>query len=302
MSARRVDNEEVAALLDEVADLLSQKEEANFFRISSYRRAAQGLRHAALSVEQLYEDSGVEGLQEIYGVGARIASLIEEYLETGRSTLLESLRAEASPEQAFAQLPGIGEVLAHRIADQLSIETFEELEMAVHDERLQQIPGIGEKKTAGIGDALAGRLSRSALRRMRQRLDGRSAASSAEPNVALLLEIDDQYRRKADDDQLRRIAPRRFNPDGEKWLPVMNTQREGWDFTALFSNTRRAHELGKTRDWVVIYFEREDQEGQSTVVTAQRGRLRGRRVIAGREAECQKYYEERSHLDEQRPS
>jgi hypothetical protein len=31
-------------------------------------------------------------------------------------------------------------------------------------------------------------------------------------------------------------------------------RRGAWHFTALFSNTARAHELRRTRDWVVLYF------------------------------------------------
>ncbi|HEX4892717.1 MAG TPA: hypothetical protein VFV47_05470, partial [Hyphomicrobiaceae bacterium] len=64
-----------------------------------------------------------------------------------------------------------------------------------------------------------------------------------------------------------------------------------WLFTVLFSNTLRAHELGKTRDWVVIYFHREGEpEAQCTVVTETRGPLAGRRVIRGREGDCVAHY------------
>jgi hypothetical protein len=43
----------------------------------------------------------------------------------------------------------------------------------------------------------------------------------------------------------------------------------------LFSNTARAHELGRTRDWVVIYFSsRNGDEAQRTVVTEARGESR----------------------------
>ncbi|MBI4541294.1 MAG: hypothetical protein HY704_17465 [Gemmatimonadetes bacterium] len=41
---------------------------------------------------------------------------------------------------------------------------------------------------------------------------------------------------------------------------------------------------------MVIYFERDGQEDQVTVVTEHEGLLRGRRVIRGREAECHAYY------------
>ena len=67
----------------------------------------------------------------------------------------------------------------------------------------------------------------------------------------------------------------------------------GRHVTALFSNTARAHELGKIDDWVVIYFESEGLECQYTVVSEFLGALKGRRVVRGRERECRKYYADR---------
>jgi hypothetical protein len=111
--------------------------------------------------------------------------------------------------------------------------------------------------------------------------------------VSLLLDVDEAYRRAADMDALPRIAPRRFNPGGEKWLPIYEVQRDGWDLTALFSNTRRAHDLGRTRDWVVIYYNRDGDHGQATVVTSRTRGLEGQRVVRGREPECRRYYTKR---------
>lgn len=106
----------------------------------------------------------------------------------------------------------------------------------------------------------------------------------------MLLAIDEEYRQKAERDQLRKIAPKRFNPQGEAWLPILTTQREGWSFTAPFSNTALAHRSGKTRDWVVIYYEKAGEQQQCTVVTTERGKLAGQRVVRGRERECREYY------------
>ena len=79
--------------------------------------------------------------------------------------------------------------------------------------------------------------------------------------------------------------------EGEAWLPVLHTQRGDWHFTALFSNTARAHELGRVRDWVVIYGEdKEHGERHYTVVSAAHGPLAGRRVVRGREADCWDWY------------
>jgi hypothetical protein len=87
------------------------------------------------------------------------------------------------------------------------------------------------------------------------------------------------------------VAPRRFNPTRQAWLPILHTHRGHRNYTALYSNTARAHELGATRDWVVIFLEDGESQSQWTVITARYGRLRRRRIIRGRESECAKYYE-----------
>jgi putative hydrolase len=111
------------------------------------------------------------------------------------------------------------------------------------------------------------------------------------PSVQLILGIDEEYRKKAAAGQLKKIAPKKLNPEGKAWLPIMSTGREGWRFTVLFSNTQRAHELGKTNDWVVVYYNDGSGERKCTVVTEFKEQLNGKRVIRGREKECGEYYE-----------
>ena len=115
--------------------------------------------------------------------------------------------------------------------------------------------------------------------------------STKAPSVHLILSIDTEYRKKAAADQLKKIAPKKFNPEVKAWLSIMTTEREGWRFTVLFSNTQRAHELGKTNDWVVVYYDDGSGERKCTVVTEFKGELDGKRVIRGRERECSEYYE-----------
>jgi putative hydrolase len=106
-----------------------------------------------------------------------------------------------------------------------------------------------------------------------------------------LLDVDREYRRKARAGELRTIAPLRFNPNREAWLPVLHTTRGARHFTALYSNTARAHRLGRSKDWVVIYNDGRVGEGQGTVVTEFSGPLQGRRVVRGREGECLQHYD-----------
>ena len=107
-----------------------------------------------------------------------------------------------------------------------------------------------------------------------------------EPSVAVLLDVDAEYRRKVAARLLPRIAPRRFNRARQAWLPILHTERGDWHFTVVYSNTALAHQLRRTRDWVVIYFRRvHEPERRRTVVTETRGDLEGRRVVRGRESE-----------------
>ena len=111
------------------------------------------------------------------------------------------------------------------------------------------------------------------------------------PSVDVLLDVDREHREKARAGSLPKIAPRRMNPEGKAWLPVLHTRFGPWHFTALFSNTERAHELHRVYDWVVIYYsDPDDGEGQATVVTERRGALTGERVVRGREPECARHY------------
>jgi hypothetical protein len=106
--------------------------------------------------------------------------------------------------------------------------------------------------------------------------------------------MDRRYIERSGRGKLRMIAPRRFNPEHRSWLPVLHADLDGWTMTAMFSNTARAHQLGRTGDWVVIYYERDGLDGQCTVVSEQSGPLKGMRVIRGREPECENQYDSAS--------
>jgi DNA polymerase (family 10) len=286
-----ISNREIADRLDHVADLLEIEDE-NAFRVRSYRNAAQTIRGLDQPVSELVQQDGERVLQALPGIGQKLAGSITEIATTGHLGLEEKLESEVWPGKLFTEVPGIGDELARRIHEQLGISTLEELEWAAHDGRLEQVEGIGPDRAEGVRVALSGMLSRSSQRKLRQAFREEAAQGEQEerPQVSVLLELDEAYRTKAQRDQLRKIAPKRFNPEGEAWLPVMKSRRGGWSFTLLFSNTVLAHKSGKTHDWVVIYYERGGEQHQCTVVTAARGKLQEHRVVRGRERECREHY------------
>lgn len=277
----QLSRDQIADRLLEVAELL-EAQGADHFRVRAYRMGAETVRGLDEDPTDILERKGLEGLIELPNIGERLARAIDEMGTTGRWIQLERLRGEAEPENLFRAVPGIGTRTARVIHDDLHIDTLEALEIAAHDGRLEKVRGIGPRRVASIRASLASMLAR------RRR---RGPDDHEEPPIDLLLEVDALYRQKAKEDSLQRIAPRRFNPTGEAWLPIMHLDRDGWSFTTLFSNTALAHDLGRTDDWVVIYFGRSGgPEHQRTVVTETRGPMEAKRVVRGRETECRQHY------------
>lgn len=198
--------------------------------------------------------------------------------------MLDRLRGGSDSGSLLASVPGIGKRLAERLHRDLGIDTLEELETAAHDGRLRNIAGIGDKRVAGIIDTLSARLGRVRPLRVTRK--------NVEPSITELLDVDREYWEKATAGALPTIAPRRFNPNREAWLPILHSKRGERHYMALFSNTARAHQMGTTRDWVILYYDGRDGEQQCTVITSQRGPLTGKRIVRGRETECLEYYQQ----------
>ena len=271
---RNVLNESTAARLDEIASLLASQA-ASLFRVRAYRRGASVVRRLKQPVSEILAAGGVAALEQLPGIGQSLARSIRDIVRFGYSPMLQRLRGDIDPVRLLASLPGIGRRTAARLHDELNLETLEDLEVAAHDGRLEHPGGFGPKRLAGVRAALADRLGRV-----------RSATpASSVPTVGELLDVDREYREAASAARLPMIAPRRFNPEGRRWLPILHTTRGRRHYTALFSNTARAHRLGRTHDWVVIYCDRGDGDGQWTVITARDGPLRGQRIVRGREDE-----------------
>ena len=270
-----LENRQIARRLDEVAVVL-EEQRANPFRARAYRRAAETVRHLDRPLTEIWHQGGDQALRALPAIGDRLALTLRTLAQTGRLPMLDRLRGGLAPESLLASVPGIGRTVAGRLARDFGIESLEDLEAAAHDGRLRNIAGIGGKKIQGIVDSLAARLGRIP----------RGSAEENRPCVAELLDVDREYRDKSSRDALPTIAPRRFNPNNESWLPVLHTERGDRHYIAMYSNTARAHESGKTRDWVVIYCDAGRAEQQFTVVTETHGALAGCRIVRGRENEC----------------
>ena len=271
----------IAPLLRDMADAVERQQEDGY-RAAAYRRAADYLERAQPDLRTLRHEGGRDALEALPTIGRGIAAAIIEILDTGHWRRLAELRGDGDAEELFRTVPGVGNALARQIHEVLGASSLEALEMAAHDGRLQHLSRVGDRRAAAIGAAVGQMLDQAGRQRR-----GLHAPAVSEPPVDLLLRADARYRADAAAGRLPKIAPRRFNPSGRAWLPVLHLREGGWRVTALFSNTARAHRLERVNDWVVLYCEDENHaERQYTVVTTLAGPLAGQRVVRGREAEC----------------
>lgn len=274
------ENAFVADKLREVADLLEQQGAVSF-RVRAYREATTFVASLPEPIRQIYEAEGQDGLERLPTIGSSISYAIASLLDSGTLGILDRLRGAVDPDQLFQTVPMIGPALARIIHETLHIETLEALEEAAVDGRLLAVKGIGQRRVDSIRHSLNDMLKR---RRQTPTLRQKSG-----PAVSDILSIDREYREAIA--LLPTIKPRRFNETGTNRIPILHAERGPWRFTAMYSNTALAHQYHRTKDWVVIYYERDGQpEGQSTVVTAHHGALKGRRIVRGQEKACEDFY------------
>ena len=284
-------NEQLADALKEVATHL-QVQGANRFRVEAYFRAVNVLMTLETPAWQIYQRDGIEGLEKLPAVGRTISKALQQMIRGGRWPLLERLNGNDSVEEAFSSVPNIGPVFAKRIHEELGLETLAELQAAAWDGRLARLPGVGEKRLRTVRESLAGRGRYQ--HKLPQEPDELDVTNQVP--VGEILDVDDQYLFEARHNTLPRVSPKHNNPTHEAWLPILHTERGDRHYTALFSNTAHAHQLGTHTNWVVIYLEDHrhiGQHGRWTVITSQFGKLRGKRIVRGREKECEVYYRDR---------
>ncbi len=145
-------NEQVAARLEQIADLLKVEDE-NVFRIRSYERAAEAIRGLG---EDLHEiRASEEGLQSISGVGEGIATIIAEFLDTGESAYLTELRKKY-PEGflELLKIPGLGPKRAALLYNELGVGSVDDLEEACVREQVREVDGMGEKSERKLLEAI----------------------------------------------------------------------------------------------------------------------------------------------------
>ena len=141
-------NDEVAALLEEFADLLAAT--GVEYKPTAYRRAAENVREHTAPIENLAGE-GEDAVSEIDRVGDAIASKIVEYFETGEIEELEALRSELPVDMdALTAVEGVGPKTVGSLYEALGVTTLDELEAAAEAGEIREVSGFGPKTEENI--------------------------------------------------------------------------------------------------------------------------------------------------------
>src|SRR5699024_8486828 len=139
-----ITKKDIIQLLEEIAVYLELNLENNL-RVSAYRKAANALETDQRSLSELDSFEGIKG------IGKGTITLINEYIKTGKSSLLEELK-NGTPAGLvqMTKIPGLGAKRVAKIYEATNIVTIDELKAFCEDNELQKLPGFGKKTEENI--------------------------------------------------------------------------------------------------------------------------------------------------------
>ncbi len=146
-----MDNITIARLLEETAALL-EIDNADPFRIRSYRRAAEAVEQQTTPLDAIAgPDSDPKLLLAIPGIGKGMAANVRDLVATASMPLRDELLTRYRPSMLqLLRLPGMGPKTVAMLWSALQIADMDQLEAAAKAGLLLKLPRMGEKFTAKL--------------------------------------------------------------------------------------------------------------------------------------------------------
>jgi len=143
----RLDNEKVAEILEEIADMLEISGES-LFKVNAYRRAAENIRNLGRNLHDMVRDGSIFAVE---GIGKAIGEKITELVSTGKLEYYEKLSQEVPRSLLeILEIPDMGPKRVRSVWKNLGITTVEDLEKAAKSGKLADLAGFGPKTAAKI--------------------------------------------------------------------------------------------------------------------------------------------------------
>ncbi|MDM5360014.1 DNA polymerase/3'-5' exonuclease PolX [Peribacillus sp. ACCC06369] len=144
-----INKKDIIKLLEKIAIYMELKGE-NPFKVSAFRKAAGALETDDRSL------TAIEDFTALNGIGKGTASVIEEYMNEGKSTVLEELQ-EQVPKGLIPllQLQGLGGKKIAKLHKELHVNDVNDLKLACEEGRVAALAGFGKKTEEKILSAIA---------------------------------------------------------------------------------------------------------------------------------------------------
>ncbi len=145
-----MNNEEIAKRFEQLAQMMEIRGD-EFYRIRSYRNAAEIIREWPTELRDIAAEEGVKGLQALPGIGKAISGKTLEMLERGTFEAWEKLIAETPPTVLdLLKVDGIGMKTAAELYQRFSISSLDNLAQFIAGGGLEMVDGVGEKTAQRI--------------------------------------------------------------------------------------------------------------------------------------------------------
>ncbi len=142
-------NKEIAKIFYEISEILKLKNVQ--WKPQAYNKAARVIEDLEKDLKEIYEEKGLQGLDEIQGVGRGIAKKIEEYIKTGNIKEYEKLKKSVPRGLVeMMEVSGIGPKKAQLLFKKLKIRSIKDLERAAKKHKIKKLERFGEKSEEDI--------------------------------------------------------------------------------------------------------------------------------------------------------
>ena len=144
-------NQEIADLFANLAALMELKGE-NTFKVIAFQKVSRIVREMNFDLRECLRNNT---LCEIEGIGKSSQQIIEEYINSGKSTVFDEMAASVPKGLVpLLSIEGLGPKTIHLLWEQKGITSLDELEKAIQSGSIKGIKGIGDRKIETIAKGI----------------------------------------------------------------------------------------------------------------------------------------------------
>ncbi len=143
-----INKKHVIRLLEQIAIYMELKGE-NRFKIAAFRKAANALEADERSLTE------IDDFTTIPSIGKGTSAVIEEFIQEGKSSVLEKLKEEVPKGLIpLLQIPGLGGKSISKLYNELGVKDIDSLKKVCETGELAKVRGFGKKTQENIMAAI----------------------------------------------------------------------------------------------------------------------------------------------------